>query len=71
MAADYWVRGGVLDVGYTIPPVPSWQSATPGEGRGPLAYRPSLRLAAHVLHWGHVPLSYAESEGLLRAASVR
>src|SRR4051812_25576564 len=33
-------------------------------------YRPSFRTAAHVLHWGHVPLSYAGEEALLRAARV-
>lgn len=33
-------------------------------------YRPSFRPAAHVMHWGHLPLSYAGAEGLLRAAHV-
>jgi hypothetical protein len=33
-------------------------------------YRPSLRLAAHVLHWGHVPLSYGGAEAIVRAAHV-
>lgn len=33
-------------------------------------HRPSLRAAAHVLHWGHTPLSYQGSEALLRAAHV-
>jgi len=33
-------------------------------------YRPSLRTAAHVMHWGHPPLSYAAAEALLRAAHV-
>jgi hypothetical protein len=33
-------------------------------------YRDSFRTAAHVLHWGHLPLSYAAEEGLLRAAHV-
>ena len=30
----------------------------------------SLRIAAHALHWGHLPLSYQGAEGLLRAAHV-
>ena len=30
----------------------------------------AFRIAAHVLHWGHLPLSYAGAEGLLRAAHV-
>lgn len=33
-------------------------------------YRPSFRTAAHVLHWGHLPLSYAGEEAVLRAAHV-
>ena len=33
-------------------------------------YRPSFRIASHVLHWGHVPLSYAGAEGITRAAHV-
>lgn len=33
-------------------------------------YRVSFRTAAHVLHWGHLPLSYASEEGVLRAAHV-
>ncbi len=33
-------------------------------------YRPSFRTASHVLHWGHLPLSYASEEALLRAAHV-
>jgi hypothetical protein len=34
-------------------------------------HRPSLRTAAHVLHWGHPPLSYQSAEALLRAAHVQ
>lgn len=34
-------------------------------------HRASLRTAAHVLHWGHPPLSYQSAEGLLRAAHVK
>lgn len=33
-------------------------------------YRPSFRIASHVLHWGHLPLSYAGAEGALRAAHI-
>lgn len=33
-------------------------------------YRPSFRIASHVLHWGHIPLSYAGSEAIIRAAHV-
>lgn len=33
-------------------------------------YRDSFRTAAHVLHWGHLPLSYAAEEAVLRAAHV-
>ena len=33
-------------------------------------YRPSFRIASHALHWGHLPLSYAGAEGVLRAAHV-
>jgi hypothetical protein len=33
-------------------------------------HRPSLRTAAHVMHWGHPPLSYQGAEALLRAAHV-
>jgi len=33
-------------------------------------YRPSFRIASHVLHWGHLPLSYAGLEGILRAAHI-
>lgn len=33
-------------------------------------YRPSFRIASHVLHWGHVPLSYAGAEGITRASHV-
>jgi hypothetical protein len=33
-------------------------------------YRASFRVAAHVLHWGHLPLSYAAEEAVLRAAHV-
>ncbi len=33
-------------------------------------YRPSFRIASHVLHWGHIPLSYAGSEANKRAAHV-
>lgn len=33
-------------------------------------YRPSFRIASHVLHWGHVPLSYAGAEGISRASHV-
>ena len=33
-------------------------------------HRSSLRTAAHVMHWGHPPLSYQSAEGLLRAAHV-
>lgn len=31
----------------------------------------SLRLAAHTAHWGHLPLSYAAEEALVRAAHVQ
>lgn len=31
---------------------------------------PSFRAAAHILHWGHPPLSYQSAEALLRAAHV-
>src|SRR5688500_205218 len=30
----------------------------------------AFRTAAHVLHWGHLPLSYQGEEALLRAAHV-
>jgi hypothetical protein len=33
-------------------------------------YEASFRIAAHALHWGHLPLSYAGAEGLLRASHV-
>jgi hypothetical protein len=33
-------------------------------------YRPSFRTAAHVAHWGHLPVSYAGEEALLRAGHV-
>jgi hypothetical protein len=33
-------------------------------------YSPSLRTAAHFLHLGHTPLSYATEEAILRAAHV-
>ena len=33
-------------------------------------HRPSLRTAAHVLHWGHLPLSYQGAEAILRASHV-
>ena len=33
-------------------------------------YRPSFRVASHALHWGHVPLSYAGAEGIVRAAHI-
>jgi hypothetical protein len=33
-------------------------------------YRPSFRIASHVLHWGHLPLSYAGLEGILRATHI-
>lgn len=33
-------------------------------------YRASFRTAAHVVHWGHLPLSYTGEEALLRAAHV-
>lgn len=33
-------------------------------------HRPALRTAAHILHWGHPPLSYQSAEALLRAAHV-
>ena len=33
-------------------------------------YRPSFRIASHVLFWGHLPLSYAGAEGVLRASHV-
>ena len=33
-------------------------------------YEASFRIAAHTLHWGHLPLSYAGAEGLLRAAHI-
>ncbi len=33
-------------------------------------HRPSLRAAAHVMHWGHLPLSYQGAEAILRAAHV-
>jgi hypothetical protein len=39
-----------------------------GERR--LQHRPSLRAAAHVMHWGHPPLSYQSAEAILRAAHV-
>lgn len=34
-------------------------------------YEASLRVATHVMHWGHPPLSYSGAEAILRAASVR
>jgi HD superfamily phosphohydrolase len=34
-------------------------------------HRPSFRIASHALHWGHLPLSYAGAEGVLRAVSRR
>lgn len=33
-----------------------------------LDHRPALRAAAHILHWGHPPLSYQGAEALLRGA---
>lgn len=33
-------------------------------------HRPALRTAAHIMHWGHPPLSYQSAEALLRAAHV-
>jgi hypothetical protein len=33
-------------------------------------YRASFRTAAHVAHWGHLPMSYAGEEAVLRAAHV-
>lgn len=33
-------------------------------------YRPALRAGAHILHWGHPPLSYQSAEALLRAAHI-
>lgn len=33
-------------------------------------HQTSLRIAAHVAHWGHLPLSYAGEEALIRAAHV-
>jgi hypothetical protein len=33
-------------------------------------YQPAFRIASHALHWGHVPLSYAGAEGIVRAAHV-
>lgn len=33
-------------------------------------HRPSFRTAAHILHWGHPPLSYQGAEALLRAAHI-
>src|SRR5581483_5043786 len=35
-----------------------------------LKHQVSLRIAAHVAHWGHLPLSYAGEEALVRAAHV-
>jgi hypothetical protein len=35
-----------------------------------LAHRAAFRTAAHVLHWGHLPLSYQGAEALLRAGHV-
>lgn len=34
------------------------------------AHRASFRIASHALHWGHVPLSYAGAEGIIRAVHV-
>lgn len=33
-------------------------------------YAAPFRIAAHALHWGHPPLSYAGAEGIVRAAHV-
>jgi hypothetical protein len=33
-------------------------------------YRTSFRIASHVMHWGHLPLSYAGAEGVIRAAHI-
>lgn len=33
-------------------------------------HRPSFRIASHVLHWGHLPLSYAGAEAVVRAIHV-
>src|SRR4051794_9722447 len=33
-------------------------------------YRASFRSAAHALHWGHLPLSYAGEEAVLRAGHL-
>jgi hypothetical protein len=33
-------------------------------------HQTSLRIAAHIAHWGHLPLSYAGEEALVRAAHV-
>jgi HD superfamily phosphohydrolase len=33
-------------------------------------HRPSFRVASHVLHWGHLPLSYAGAEAIIRAIHV-
>jgi len=33
-------------------------------------HRPSFRIASHALHWGHLPLSYAGAEAVIRAIHV-
>ncbi len=33
-------------------------------------HRPSFRIASHALHWGHLPLSYAGAEGVIRAIHI-
>jgi hypothetical protein len=33
-------------------------------------HRPSFRIASHTLHWGHLPLSYAGAEAVIRAIHV-
>lgn len=33
-------------------------------------YRHAFRIASHTLHWGHLPLSYAGCESLIRASNV-
>lgn len=33
-------------------------------------HRPSFRIASHTLHWGHLPLSYAGAEAVIRAIHI-